>query len=291
MMRNVTPVLVLLLALVFAGGTLMVDSADARSKRGGKSFKSAPKHKTQHAAPAQQKKSGGFLRGLAGGILGGALGAMLFGSLFGGEGMGILPILLFAGLGFFLFKKFMRPRQQTSTAGAGFPGTGGAGFAQDQAAPAPGSPQAVEQGLAEIRRNDPMFDPAAFLEIASDCFFQVQAGWMRRDLASYRNLLGDQLAAEYEEEFARMREKGIINKLESIAIREVNMAAAGCTGPQDFVTVLFRANLLDYTVDEATGEVVEGSKVQPVKFEEEWTWARPVGTNDWRLEGIEVVKE
>ena len=25
---------------------------------------------------------------------------------------------------------------------------------------------------------------------------------------------------------------------------------------------------------------------EPVKFQEQWTWARPVGTNDWRLEGI-----
>jgi predicted lipid-binding transport protein (Tim44 family) len=26
--------------------------------------------------------------------------------------------------------------------------------------------------------------------------------------------------------------------------------------------------------------------VNPVKFREEWTWARPVGTHDWKLEGI-----
>ena len=43
---------------------------------------------------------------------------------------------------------------------------------------------------------------------------------MRRDVSSYRNLLGDQLAAEYEKHFQDMKEKGHINKLESIAIRK-----------------------------------------------------------------------
>ena len=86
-----------------------------------------------------------------------------------------------------------------------------------------------------------------------------------------------------------MREQGVINKLESIAIRNVEICAAGSTGSEDFVTVLFTANLLDYTVNETTGDLVEGSMTSPVKFAEEWTWARPVRTDNWRLEGIDVV--
>jgi predicted lipid-binding transport protein (Tim44 family) len=147
----------------------------------------------------------------------------------------------------------------------------------------------LDDGLAEIRRSDRNFDPKHFTEVASDVFFQVQAGWMRRDLDSYRHLLGTQLAGEYEQEFAEMRRLGHINKLESIAIRRVEITAAGSDGREDFVTVHFLANLLDYTVDEKTSEVVAGSMTTPVKFEEEWTWARPTGTQEWRLEGIKVV--
>ncbi|MCP4115131.1 MAG: Tim44 domain-containing protein [Desulfobacteraceae bacterium] len=267
----------------------MVDTVDARSKRGGRSFKSAQKKThTQTVAPTK-KKSGSFMKGLAGGLLGGAIGSMLFGSLFGGQGMGILPILLFAGLGFFLFRKFARSKQNIPPPGSSAGGAGG--FEQPTPFAQPESPKTLEQGLGEILATDPSFDSAGFLEIASDCFFQVQAGWMRRDLASYRDLLGDSLASEYEQVFERMREKGVINKLESIAVRKVDMVAAGSTGGEDFITVLFKANLLDFTVDEATGKIVEGSDTQPVKFKEEWTWARPVGTNQWKLEGIEVVKE
>jgi predicted lipid-binding transport protein (Tim44 family) len=144
----------------------------------------------------------------------------------------------------------------------------------------------MEEGLAQIRETDPGFDPAYFKEVASDVFFQVQAGWMRRDLDSYRHLLGDQLAGEYAGHFAEMESKGHINKLESIAVRSVEVVEAGSDGREDFVTVLFTASLLDYTVDDKTGAVVAGSDSVPVKFEEKWTWARPVRTQEWKLEGI-----
>ncbi len=295
--KKIRPIFVVLLALFLVNGSMLADTADARSKGGGRSFKSAPRTtSTQKASPVQQKKSGSFAKGLAGGLIGGAIGGMLFGSLFGagGQGMGILPILLFAGLGFFLFRRFGKSRQGSGREPSGGVFSGGLGGAFGQAStqmpsPVPGSPEAVEQGLNEIRQTDRDFDSSKFLEIASDAFFQVQAGWIRRDLDSYRNLLGAQLASEYEEQFAQMREKGIINKLESIAIRKVDMVDAGSTGSEDFVTVFFVANLLDFTVDETTGDLLEGSMTHPVKFEEEWTWARPVGTNGWKLEGIKVV--
>ncbi|EKD34426.1 MAG: hypothetical protein ACD_75C02346G0001 [uncultured bacterium] len=109
---------------------------------------------------------------------------------------------------------------------------------------------------------------------------------MRRDLDAYRHLLGDQLAREYEQHFAEMRQKGQINKLESIAVRAIEIIAAGSDGREDFVTLLLTANLLDYTVDDKSGELISGSMTTPVKFAEEWTWARSVGTQNWRLEGI-----
>ena len=129
-----------------------------------------------------------------------------------------------------------------------------------------------------------------FLEIASDVFFKVQAGWTRRDIASYRHLLGDQLASEYERHFAEMKEQGVLSKLESIAIRNVEIVVAGSENGEDFVTVLFTANLLDYKVDEKSGDIIEGSDTEPVKFVEEWTWARPIRTEDWKLEGIKVIE-
>ncbi len=50
---------------------------------------------------------------------------------------------------------------------------------------------------------------------------------------------------------------------------------------QDYLTVRVYANLLDYKLDERTGQLVSGSKTDPVKFDEYWTFTRPVGPNSW----------
>ena len=56
---------------------------------------------------------------------------------------------------------------------------------------------------------------------------------------------------------------------------------------QFFITVRFYANLLDYVEVESTGQVLSGSKTEPVKFEEYWTFTRPVGNNPWQLSAIQ----
>ncbi len=295
--KTLAPIFILFFAFTFFDAGISVDYADAKSFKGGKSFKMSPKK----AAPRTSKQTtnqsgGGFGRGLAGGLLGGALGGMLFGSMFGagGSGMGILPLLLLGGGAYFLYRKFSKPQQNNYTGnnqGAqrqgpiDLFGSKQAGPNVTASAPDIGA-NLLEDGFSQIRETDPGFDPNYFKEVASDVFFQVQAGWMRRDLDSYRHLLGDQLAQEYAGHFADMQEKGHINKLESIAVRTVEVVEAGSDGKEDFVTVLFTASLLDYIVDDKSGALIEGSDSVPVKFEEKWTWARPNRTQDWKLEGI-----
>ena len=143
-----------------------------------------------------------------GGLLGGAIGGMLFGSMFGGggSGPGLLPLLILGGIAFFLYKKFVKGRQgggyeapsQYTREGAQ-PSSIFDGLIGNSAQPPPPPPiigeNLVDDGLSQIKETDRNFDPAYFKEVASDVFFKVQAGWMRRDLDSYRHLLGEQLAA------------------------------------------------------------------------------------------------
>jgi predicted lipid-binding transport protein (Tim44 family) len=299
--KRCAPMLLVLMALCLIEGGFSTDYADARSKSGGKSFSKSPSKAPASTPPstAPAAAGGGFSKGLMGGLLGGAIGGMLFGSMFGaaGSGMGILPLLLLAGGAFFLYRRFAKSRQAAASGSAApyarqetqqpsFLGGGG----QAQAPPMPvigGGLQ--EDGLAQLKQVDRNFDENHFLEVATDVFFQVQAGWMRRDIESYRYLLGEELAREYEDHLAELRAKGHINKLESIAVRETAIVSAGSDGGEDFVTVLLTANLLDYTVDDKSGDLVSGSMTVPVKFKEEWTWARPTGTDNWRLEGVREV--
>ena len=309
--RKITLVAIATVFLFLGAGFL--ELADARSRGGGRSFQKSP----AASKPAQQSQprqtatnptaspmGSPFVRGLAGGIMGGFLGSMLFSGMahgmggtggLGGSGIGLFEILLFAGLGYLVYRWFSRRKALA--------GNTGAQFSQDQSAPGSlfsgmGATQQVDQenlvedplvtGVKEIWTVDPDFDPDGFKDTAQDLFFKVQAGWTRRETSVLKNYVGDQLLSEYGRHFEEMKQNGHINRLENIAVRKIDLINAGVQQGEIFVTVRFTANLLDYTVDENSGEVVQGDRENPVKFEEDWTFARPVGTQNWKLEGIDV---
>lgn len=297
-LRKLTPLFLVLMTFAFIEGGMTTTYSEARSMKGGRSFRSPSKSTSSVSSKksTSQNKSN-FSRGLMGGLLGGAIGGMLFGSMFGagGSGMGILPLLILGGIGFFLYRKFTAQARGGGARGPGMNGQnqfggGMPGGANSDMRPPPapsfGGQSSLEEGVAQIKETDRDFDESYFTEIASDVFFQVQAGWMRRDVNSYKHLLGGQLAGEYAKTFEEMKTAGRTNKLESIAVRTIEVIEASSDGHEDVVTVRFIASLLDYTVDDASGDIVEGSNTAPVKFEEDWTWARPTRTNEWKLEGI-----
>lgn len=294
------------------------ESADARSRSGGRSFggnrsysrsasqprQTAPGNNYRPRSPFGGGGSGAFTRGLAGGMLGGVLGSMLFGGTahgmgaggFGGSGIGLFEILLIAGIGYFLYKRFSRNRAFSpgTNTGQNFFGNvtrmfdsapqGGNGYEANAGA----IEDPLVAGVKEIWNVDETFKPEEFKEKAQDLFFKIQAGWTRRDIEPMKAFVGGQLLNEYEQHLADMRKQGHINRLENIAVRNVELISAGVAGNEMFVTVQFTANLLDYTVNDRTNEVVSGDPENPVKFLENWTFVRLVNGGQWKLEGIEI---
>ncbi len=53
------------------------------------------------------------------------------------------------------------------------------------------------------------------------------------------------------------------------------------------MTVCLAASLVDYTVDDTAGGLVDGSRT-PQDIEEYWTFTRPVGPKPWRLSAIQT---
>lgn len=259
-----------------------------------------PPSSFQPPAPARSGWMGGLMGGIGGLLLGGLIGSMLFGGmgrgLFGG--VGLIELLVIAGLIFFAFS-YLRRRQQPEPARAGGYGTPrGADVAPWQSGDQASSTVALEvpaatgdldRGVGHIRQMDPMFELARFTSTASDLFFKVQAAWMMRDIGSVREVLTPEMLASLQAQCDRLRAEHRINRLENIAIRSADVTEAWQEGGSDFVTVCFLANVLDYTVDETGNQVIEGSRTEPVKFEEYWTFVRPVGPNSWKLSAIQQV--
>lgn len=285
--------------------------------RGGRSYSSPsrgysgpttptqPRPEPQSPFAAQAPSSfggGGFMRSLAGGLVGGFLGGMLFRSLgfaggMGGMGggFGLMDLVILGGIGLVIYwfvKQRSRPapiegpyQHQRSWSAEREPeryqgATSQATMVQDTD---------IDQGLAHIRQMDPGFETTRFKETCTDLFFRVQAAWGNRDLESIRALLTPEMYSQLSADVMRLKNERKINRLENIAVRSIEPTEAWQERGQDYVTVRFLANLLDYTVDEGTSQVVDGSRTDPVKFEEYWTVTRQVGSNPWLLTAINQV--
>jgi predicted lipid-binding transport protein (Tim44 family) len=256
------------------------------------------------ASPAQPRAGwGGMMGGMLGGLLlGGLLGGLLFGGGFG-SGIGLMEIVIIGALAWFALS-YMRRRQAAGPSGYAMAGGYGGGPAtRDEAAvsarygagapggtatmePAAGSPD-LERGIGHIRQMDAAFDPRAFAETASDVFFKVQGAWTARDLRSVSAHVTPEMQAQLQADCDRLRAERTINRLENIAVRTAEITEAWQETGQDYVTVHFLASLLDYTTDESGARVLEGSRTEPVKFEEYWTFVRPVGPGPFRLSAIQ----
>jgi predicted lipid-binding transport protein (Tim44 family) len=240
-------------------------------------------------------------RSVAMGVAGGFLGRMLFSGLshgmgmggFGGSGFGIVEMLLLGGLLYGIYWFIKRRKQAESSAGA---------YYQTGASPSTGqqmsyssSPQSqgpaesdVDTGIHHIRQLDPSFDETRFSDLCMDNFFKIQGAWINRDVTDIKNILTDEMYGILQRDADKLKAEKKINKLDNIAVRSVEITEAWQEGGMDFITVKFLASLLDYTVSES-GELLSGSKTEPVKFEEYWTFTRPAGSNKWQLSAINQV--
>jgi len=313
MHKNVMQILSLATLIVFISIAVLELDAHARAgggssfgSRGSRSYSypsrqySNPDPSRQQASPAPVQPApgqpaGGFMRGLGGGLLGGLLGGMLFRSLgfggygggFGGSGMGIFEILLICGIGYLIFRAIKRKREENLSYQNAYQQRGSQ---TESIPPYEGSGQEYKEdisaGISNIRQMDPYFDEGSFKEMAMDIFFKIQGAWMNRSLSPVQGLLTEEIKGILQNDIDSLLREKKVNRLENIAVRSVEITEAWQESGQDFVTVLLTANLLDYTTADSTGEVIAGSKTDPVKFEEYWTFTRLVGNNPWRLSAI-----
>jgi predicted lipid-binding transport protein (Tim44 family) len=255
-------------------------------------------------SPYSANPTGGFWRNVGGGLMGGFAGGMLAHWLFGsspaqagppgtggGSSFSLLDLILLVGIGYLAYRFFFRKPQGEAAGTSGTyqsSATPGAAmqppyFEQQQPAE---MERDLETGLRQIKSMDPLFGEDKFKDQAMDYFFKIQGAWADRDMNTVRHLLTPEMFGILQVDADKMRQEGQLNKLENIAVREVNFTEAWQESGQDYLTVRIYATLLDYTIDEKTGEIISGSKIEPTKFEEYWTFTRPVGNNLWQLSAI-----
>jgi predicted lipid-binding transport protein (Tim44 family) len=228
------------------------------------------------------------------GLAGGFLGSMLFRSLgggygayaggpFGSSGFGILEIILLIAAGYFLFKFLTRQPKSGLSPDGYTPSNSNAGIYSDS--------NDAASLMQKARQGDWAQNVFENLDsnTAMDLFFKIQGAWTNRDLSSIENILEQEAREFLNQDIMRLKSEHRLNRLENIAIREVEPAESWQENGKYYSSMRFAANLLNYTIDENTQQIIEGSKTSPVKFEEVWTFAKESGSNTWKLSAVEQV--
>jgi predicted lipid-binding transport protein (Tim44 family) len=270
-------------------------SAPARPAPTSPASPAAPSRATGSPLPAPAPRPspfGGLMGALGGFVLGGLLGSLLFGGLGSGLGIGLLDLLLLGG-GLVLLVKLMQSRRREPAYAGAAAYAGAEGRAWD--APAGGTAvveqppvaEELDRGLGHVRQMDPGFDAAALAADAAEVFRAVQTALAADDLEPLRSRVSPDMWNHLQTQCGALRRAGRSNRIERIQVGRAEVTEAWQERGRDFVTVLLAGSLIDYTVD-AAGAVVAGSRTSPERFEEFWTFTRPVGPNAWMLTAIQT---
>ena len=276
---------------------------------------SRPNYSNPQPMPQAPSARSSFLRNLGAGVAGGFLGSLLFraiggpgyasslGGIGGGGGFGLLEFLLIAGLAFFLIRMFMRRSQSSASSNysnySNDSGRNNYGNSSEYGA------SRDSDGAAALMRqarpngwNDNAGPRLGFsstdggtpidTEAAQDLFFKIQAAWGIRDLSYVGDAIDEDARHYLNHHIDQLKAKRQINRLENIAVRNVEVVESWREASKDYSTVRINANVLDYTINEDTQQIVEGNKTTPVKFEEFWTFCKDQDSRgNWKLSAIE----
>ena len=137
------------------------------------------------------------------------------------------------------------------------------------------------------RTTIPSLDRASLAAAARALFIGVQNGLALRDMGMLRNRVTPEMHAALQARCDQLRAAKQSNRIEKIDITNAAVEDAWEERDRVFATVRLCGTLFDYTVDDATGKVLDGSKTAAQRFEERWTFVRAADARAWRLAGID----
>lgn len=130
---------------------------------------------------------------------------------------------------------------------------------------------------------NPDFSWAAFSTHVNHVFVSLQQAWSSLQWERARPYETDYLFQTHRFWIERYRADGLVNKLDDVAITQIQACRIERDPFYETITVRIFASMKDYTVD-AAGAVVGGNPKIDRKFSEYWTFLRRSGASE-RPEG------
>ena len=140
--------------------------------------------------------------------------------------------------------------------------------------------------LAAMKRVEPSFSVAEFLQGARYAYEMILMGFERGDMNSIKPFLADDVYDTFAEVVAAREAQGLTVEAEFTGIREMALSNASFDKDSNLAEVTMRfTGEMTSVVRDASGEVIEGKPNEVKRQKDVWTFARVLGTDDpnWQL--------
>ncbi len=111
-----------------------------------------------------------------------------------------------------------------------------------------------------IRKTDPNFTADDFVTFAKQVYIDIQMAWCGRDMTPVRPVMHQNLFNTTQRQVEEKKKQGVVYHYESIAINTAYLTSFVRDKEFEYLTVYLNSRMIDYQVDEKTGNIIKGDK-------------------------------
>jgi hypothetical protein len=140
--------------------------------------------------------------------------------------------------------------------------------------------------ISKISQIDKAWNFNALKARIEETFFKVQIAWRDRDQDIAKDYMSERLYKKHKIQTSYMRQKQRRNIMENINLKEAKVVEIMdyIDDSQDSFWVYIVGSMIDYTIDDKTGKIIDGKKIN-LPFKELWRFIRQGDT--WVLDEID----
>lgn len=137
------------------------------------------------------------------------------------------------------------------------------------------------EALAKMKRAEPSFHVADFLQGARGAYEMIVMGYERGELSDIQPFLSEDVYESFVDGVAAREDQGLTIEAEFIGVREIKLVNATFDDAtsEGEITIRFVAELTSAVRDQE-GEIIEGSLTDVKKQKDTWAFARTMGADD-----------
>lgn len=121
------------------------------------------------------------------------------------------------------------------------------------------------------------FSQTSFKEELSNMYIRFQNAWQNKNLDDVRPCLSGDFYAKVERQLEPYRKNKQTNKIERISVLGVELMGWKQESGNDIIIANLQTRIVDYVVDDTTGNVIKGSNTDEKFMLYEWTLMRTSG--------------